>query len=60
MKLICSSPSDKNQNGLYFNSLEKAEYHQERMNFLLQFYPEGFNVEYWKDEPLPWEIKEVV
>lgn len=48
------SPSDPNPTNLGFDTRDAAQSHVDRMNALLQEYPEGWNTNYWKTKPEQW------
>jgi len=56
---VARSVSDPNgeNGGLGFNTAENAARHVERMNSLIDQYPNGgWNAEFWKDKPQEWKV----
>jgi hypothetical protein len=50
------SPSEPNNLALGYLTKEKAQTHATAMNELLDQYPVGWNIEYWKTKPEPWVV----
>jgi len=50
------SPNDPNPKGTLFFTEEAALKHKANMDIQLEKYPEGWNVDHWKEKPEPWQV----
>jgi hypothetical protein len=53
------SPSDPTGHGLGFLTREMAQEHADIMNMSLDYYPNGWNTDFWKERPAPWVVFEI-
>ena len=53
---MCMSPSDPSKKGLLYATKLAAEEHQKQMDALIAQWPEGWNVDFWKNKPECWKI----
>jgi hypothetical protein len=50
------SPSDANPKGTLFFTEAAALRHKANMDIQLEKYPEGWNIDHWKEKPEPWQV----